>query len=243
MEPRNHVRVTALALLLVLVFLAGCSGDSGTDADAPTPQAEPSEVRTIEVVSDEPTYIEAGTYRMPSSAWSVVDYTVTFPVGWTVQYGHVFGKNADEEDELGWYSVVVDEIFTDACHGEGIATRVGPEVDDLVTALRRQKGSKVSRPMAATVGGVPATRVDLTVPRNLDLTDCRLAEDGIEGIQVWYAAAADKYLVVGPDSPVSVYVLEVEGRRQVFLTQHRRLSSEGDLAQMQSVLDSIRIES
>lgn len=237
MHPRHIVRVTTLSLL---VALAGCSTD--TDTDAPTPQAEPSEVRTIEVTSDDPTSIEAGTYRMPSSAWSVADYTVTFPEGWTVQYGHVFAKNADEEDELGWYSVVVDEIFTDACRGEGVATRVGPEVDDLLSALRRQRGSEVSRPVAATLAGVPATRIDLTVPRSLDLQDCRLAEDGIEGIQVWYAAPADKYLVVGPDSPVSLYVLEIEGRRQVFLTQHRLVSSDADRAELQSVLDSIRIE-
>lgn len=242
MDPRHHARVAALSVLTVLavlMVLAGCSGDTGARTPPPGPEA----LRTVEVTSDEPTSIEPGTYRIPSSAWSVADFTVTFPEGWTVQYGHVFSKNADEVDELALYSVVIDEIYTDACHGDGVTTQVGPEVDDLVAALRRQKGSVVSRPVSTTLAGLPATRVDLSVPRDLELAQCRLAEDGIEAIQVWYAAPADKYLVLWHDSPTSVYILEVEGRRQVFLTQHRSATSDEDRAELQSVLDSIRIGS
>ena len=185
--------------------------------------------------------IEPGTYAIPSSAWSVADFTVAFPEGWNVQYGHVFNKHQDQDDELGFYAVVVDEIYTDACAAEGVPMEVGPGVDDLVTALLEQPGPEVSEPVDTTLGGHPATRVDLQVPEGFDLEACRLWEDGIDGLQIWYSAPADKYFVLGPDAPASVYVLDVDGERQVFLTGRHVATSDEDVAELQTVIDSIRI--
>lgn len=62
-----------------------------------------------------------------------------------------------------------------------------------------------------------------------------------ENLQVWYSEPADKYLVLIPDSVTSVYVLNLHGQRQVFLTQRRSTTSAEDLAELDSVLDSLRI--
>jgi hypothetical protein len=185
--------------------------------------------------------IEPGTYRMRSSAWSVADFTVIFPDHWTVQYGHVFAKHQDEDAELGFYPVLVDEIFTDACEGEGEAVTVGPAVDDLVDALREQVGPDVTEMLETRLGGYPATRLDLEVPPGLDLETCRLFENGVEGLQVWYSAPADKYFVLLPDAVASVYIIDVEGERQVFLVQVGSAATDDDRAELQAVLDSVRI--
>jgi hypothetical protein len=184
--------------------------------------------------------IDPGPYRIPSSAWSAVDFTIEFPVGWTVQYGHIYHHEPNEG--LSLEAAVVDGIFTDACRGSGVPLAVGPGVEDLVTALRTQRGPVARRPVTTTVGGYPATRVDLRIPRGLDLESCRLADVGAHGLQIWYTQPTDTYFVLVPGAVASVYVVDVDGRRQVFVGQNRLPDSRKARAELQQVLDSIRIE-
>ena len=184
--------------------------------------------------------IEPGTYRIPSSAWSAADFTIAFPEGWTVQYGNIYHHEPGQD--LTLEAAVVDEIFTDACRGDGVPEAVGPRVKDLITALRRQPGPATGRPVKTTLGGYPATRIDLRVPKGLDLESCRLADDGVLGLQIWYSASADNYFVLFPGTAASVYILDVGSRRQVFVTQNRSPHSPEARADLQAVLDSIRIE-
>ena len=241
------MRRTLPSLLCAGALLLGavsCSDDDDTSsADEPssTTTAAPEGASTLSMPAGDAA-IEPGTYLIPSSGWSVADFTVTFPADWNVQYGHVFNKHQDTDEELGFHAVVVDEIFTDACEGEGVPMDVGPSVDDLVAALLAQPGPEASDPMDTTLGGLPATRVDLSVPEGFDLTTCRLWEDEIDGLQVWYSAPADKYFVLGPDTPASVYILDVGGKRQVFLAGRHLTTADEDVAELQAVLDSIQID-
>jgi hypothetical protein len=189
--------------------------------------------------SGEHTPIAPGRYLVPSSAWSVADFTITFPAGWTQQYGHLYAhsEQADESDEIGFYPVVVDKIFADACHsGQGLV-EVGPGVGDLVAALRAQPGPEVSRAVKVTFGGYPATRIDLTVPKGLDLDRCR---EG--GLQIWYRASVDEYLVLLADGTISVYILDIDGQRQVFVSQYHATNTAAERAELQAVVDSVRIQ-
>ncbi len=242
-------RVVAGVLVGLAGLVAGCGTPSG-GRPASEQSAEPGRA-TASLTPDSPTTVatagaipagdgpvEAGTYRIPKSAWSVVEFTVTMPKGWTVQYGHVYHKHQDNDDEIGVYAVIVDAIFTDACDEEVLA-EVGPSADDLAAALLRQSGPVASGPVDTSFGGHPAIRIDLTVPGDLDLEGCRL--EGA-GLQVWYSPPADKHLLL-PDGIASVYILDVAGQRQVFLTQHRSTTSQKDLAELRTVLESIHIES
>jgi hypothetical protein len=118
---------------------------------------------------------------------------------------------------------------------------VGPAVDDLFTALGEQPGLRTTDPVDTTLGDHPATRIDLEVSQRLDLKKCRMAGVGVHGLQVWYSEPADKYFVLEANWRASVYVLDVDGERQVFLTQQGPGTSEADLAELRGVLDSIRI--
>lgn len=220
-----------------VLALAGCVGASSTTQTFPSATAPAS---TASMPNEGP--ITPGTYRIPASAWSVADFTVTFPPGWAVQYGHVYSKHEDQPGEIGFYAVVVDQIYTDACRGEAAAQQIGPPPADLVTALLKQPGPKPSGPVDATIGGRHATRIDFAVPRGLDLQSCRLADDGVLGLQVWYSPPADKYFVLLDDGAATAYILDLDGRLQVFLTQHRADTTPQDLADLQHILDSIRIE-
>ena len=238
-------RIGPLAVAGVLLgAVAGCGGSGTAEAQASvgaaTPSATPDAATTSFPDRTEPVSIEPGTYRIAKSAWSVTDFSVTFPEGWTVQYGHVYAGNTDEDDEFGFYAVVVDDIFAAACEGEtGGLTEIGPSVDDLADALLRQPGAMTSGPIETTLGGYRAARIDLAIPEGFDLEPCSI---GPIGLQIWYSAPADKYFVLLADGIASVYIVDVDGRRQVFLTQHRSASSDDDLAELQSVIDSIRFE-
>ena len=241
-------RVSALAPhrvvaagLLVAGALAGCTGNSTDKTPQPVVPTWASDTTTSGRSSLDHLPIEPGTYRIPASAWSLADYTVTFREGWAVQYGHIFGQHADQDNEFEFYAVVVDEIFTDSCRGEGVPKTVGPRVEDLVTALLEQPGPAKSSPVASTLAGHPATRLDLEVPRGLDLSKCRLAEDDVMGLQVWKSTPADKYFVLLPGQRVSVYVLDLHGRRQVFLVLTGASTSATDKVELRAALDSIRI--
>jgi hypothetical protein len=200
---------------------------------APAPSATPSPTVPAGTVP-----IEPGTYRIPESARSVADYTVTVPEGWTVQHGHVLLKHSDAPDELSFFAVVLDAIYADACAGGNELMEVGPSVDDLAAALLQQPGPAASGPVDTTLGGYPAKRIDLTVPEGFDPEACR--PRGV-GLQIWYTPL-DDYFVLLPDGIVSVYIVDVDGRRQVFVAQYRSRTSDKDVREMQAVLDSIRIE-
>jgi hypothetical protein len=231
---RGHALVVSTAMV---VALAGCAVDSSGTTQPSTPTSVSPSTASMPV--DGP--IEPGTYQIRSSAWSVADFTVTFPPGWAVQYGHVYSKHEDQAGEIGFYAVVVDQIYTDACRGEGVAQQVGPHVDDLVTALLQQRGPEAGGPVDTTFGGRPATRIDFLVPAGLDLQSCRLADAGVLGLQIWYSPPADKYFVLLNDGIASAHILDVDGHRQVFLTQHRAGTTASDLMELREILDSVRI--
>ena len=45
-----------------------------------------------------------------------------------------------------------------------------------------------------------------------------------------------------PGYTASIYVVDVDGERQVFLTQHGPAASDKDLRELQSMLESIHID-
>ena len=184
--------------------------------------------------------IEPGSYHIPSSEWSPADFTVTFPSGWSVQYGHVYHQNNERGETGEFYAIDLDEVYTDSCHGKGIPKAVGPGVDDLATALLEQVGTVAGEPVQTTLGGHPATRIDLRVPKGLDLEDCRLAHDGVRGLQLWYSVPADKYFVLRAGGTAHIYILDVDGERQVFVTQQVSPTPD-DRTELQTVLNSIRV--
>ena len=138
-------------------------------------------------------------------------------------------------------AVAPTEIFADACDGEnGEVMEVGPTVDDFVTALLEQPGAEASRPVEATLGGYPATRIDLAIPDGYDLTVCSFGEIGL---QIWYSAPADKYFVLLRDNPTSVYVVDVDGQRHVLIAGPvGPTTTQRDARALQAVLDSIRFD-
>ncbi len=235
---RTRAALGAAAVVAVLLGVGGSLRILGVvDAHAPSPVDQRESIQRVPDHGE----IEPGTYRVPRSLRSAVAYEVTFPEGWSVRSGNQFdayGEPLGEVEVLPFGAV--DQIYADTCRGErGLTKDVGPAVGELVTALLDQPGIAASQPVRTMLGGYPATRVDLRVPRRMQSKNC--FEGPGTGLQVWFSEP-DNYLYVGPDGVVRVYVVDVHGERAVFTTQYRpEYTSEETLAKLEEVLDSIVI--
>ena len=224
------------------VGLAACAPQTGQDPPPTTTTTTLAMTTTTPATahSEWPNGpVEPGTYHVASSAWSVADVTITIPPGWESEYGAPAAlKHSDQEEELGFYFVTVDAIYSDPCQGEGELIDVGPSVDDMAKALLEQPFTVANEPEDTTLGGLPAEMIELTVPDDLDTAACRMGEL----LQVWYSPPTDKYLVLLGDGTTSVYIVDVKGERQVFITWHRTRTTAADLNEMQTIVESIKID-
>jgi hypothetical protein len=246
---RTRSALVAATAVVALVVAGNASPRKlGAGRDTITPVEQPTPRRMPCCISD----LVPGTYLAPSDESAAFGYTVTFPAGWDVQGGNEYylhqdtpGRNEtelrrDTPGGIGILPYLVDEIYADACRGDqGAVMKVGSRPRDLVTALLAQKGPLKSSPAQTTLGGYPATRVDLRFPPSLLDKNCFWGPG--TGIQLW-RGDLDRYLVLLPDSTVSIYVVDVNGRRQVFTAQYHASVTERDLAELRAILESIRIE-
>ena len=185
--------------------------------------------------------VEPGTYLVPSSTWSAVDYSITFPEGWRVRDGNQFDTNSEQIDELGIQPFVVDKIYTDACQGDkGAQTQVVPAS----TTWSTRCSPSPARPRPARgdhPGRLPRNPGRPAGPRAP--ADRRTAS--------WDPAPESRSgstdrrttCVLDPEGLLSIYVVDVDGDRAVFTSQYRPAhTSPEDKAELQQVLDSIQIE-
>lgn len=205
----------------------------GQIANQPTPEPLPYSAQRVA--------IDPGTYLVQADDHVVAPYTITVPAGWEAQHGSDVSKHQDRPGALGIEPFVLDRIrlTDDTCRGDETLGAPQTTTTGLVAALRAQgSGLRVADPVADTVGGAAATRIDLDYPGSKPLSNCRLSTTGEPGrLQVWSG-----YFVLFPPETASVYVVDVSGRAQVFVTRTRDDATAGDRAELQSILDSIHLQ-
>jgi len=137
---------------------------------------------------------------------------VTVPAGWvSVWDGMGIRKHYEQPNEVTavhmWSPGLA--VFADACHSADSEERIGPTVDDLISALQAQENSVLADPVDATIAGIDGTRLELSSPAGLDLAQCSL-----EGfLQVWKADGGG-WNNVGSDGSASiVYVADTPAGR------------------------------
>lgn len=142
----------AAAGLVAIALVAMQLDDAETPADQPSPNTS---VPALGSIPAGDASIEPGTYLVPSSAWSVADFEVTFPDGWTVQDGHVYAKN-DGDEEVGFHAVVVDDIWAEPCAGSNSGPPSSGQAS--MTLPQRYSSSRARRRAARSRPRSAATR-------------------------------------------------------------------------------------
>ena len=100
---------------------------------------------------------------------------------------------------------------------------IGPTVEDFTTALVSVAELEHVGPTNVVLGGYPAKRLVLTLPRGFE-SNC----GGPEGRIIWKNATASPFGVLN-GGVATVYVVDVEGVRLVIATHYRGASRDAQL--------------
>ena len=204
-----------------------------TPSPSPTPAPSPVALPTSGAVP-------AGTYYIDPAVTGVSRLTLTVPAGWSA--ADLIAKDADTPTEVFFTIWVVSDVFQDACKWDQtkVVSLVGMTPEQVVTALAAQKSRTASSPTSTTIDGYPAQQITLSVAPSLDTSTCTGGN-----LRYWPGAGPDfsSGLCCNFAGNIdTIYVVDVNGKRMVIVARHYPGSPAADVAELQSIVDSIQIE-
>jgi hypothetical protein len=216
-----------------------------TASPSPTPSPSPSPAGAVLLPAEGD--IAAGTYyRLEPGAPGepAIRVTFTMPAGWTADEGAFLHKNRHQPGAVMLVTWIVTHIYTDACHWSDTSlVDVRGTPDDLITALSNQEGREEAPgvwPWEGTVAGFPAKGIALEGAADQNVFTCTR---GI--LRYWpdpgpnFSAGLCCNLRGNTDF---VYAVDVNGTTMAVVARHYPDSSPADLAELQSIVDSILLE-
>jgi len=238
----------AAAVVVVGIFLGaqllGSPSGGGTGAGAtPTPTVAPTQQPSTLDPTDFAT-VPAGGTRLAEG-----DYVFTHMDGVRVVFtaSPFWERNIPNwmvwsiDDNKATMGVsTVNDVAVDPCHPElGVQDpAVGPNVDDLVTALSAVPGITFTAPAEVTQDGYSGVRLDYVPPDALN--DC--LDDMGEAVLMYVegTGGSDAETVTAPTGtdPFSVYIYDVDGTRVVITAAY----TENRTDDLDEMLASIRFE-
>lgn len=239
--------------MTLIIALTACGAEAVPEPTAPpTTMGDPA--REIQDIWQIPPFapLEPGPYFIDPDLDSSTPLRVTYEVpveGWSMWIGAA--KFADD-GHVGVSITTVENLVRHGCHDHSHADPpVGPNVDDLATALADLAPFQVtSPPKDVTVYGYNGKHLELTVP---DLPvdesgdDRRFTECSGGQLKSWVAPFDTEpgdafYGYTGPGYTEEFWILDVEGTRLMIAAERSAGSPQQDLAELRAILDSIRIE-
>jgi hypothetical protein len=231
----------AVAGLVVVTLLAGCSEQQPADRQTADGQQASGEQSTSASSSPSPrplvegadTALTPGTYRLGyhlAAADDVVpDAFVTVPSGY-VESSTWFVVSDDGDEYLGLWTAA--EADRDACrHGEQDVYDPGPSVDDLARALVATRSIRASEPVPVTLAGYQGQYVELASPRHM--SRCRDPEAGL-----W--TSGDGGRGIYNDGQVDlVWILNADGQRIVVNAAYSAGSTASDIHTLTAMVESL----
>jgi hypothetical protein len=171
------------------------------------------------------------------------------PAGWETIDTIFIGKNVlrdPDHFDIVLAAHLVANVYTGGCQWMGTALDppVGPTVDDLATALVAQGGPGTAAPTDVTIGGYSGKKVELSIPADVDIATCDL-ENTFPVFGRWSPAgypSGGQPWTYGKGQRDTVYIVDVDGTRQVIDTMYLPGTSAADLAELEQILASIRFE-
>ena len=242
-RTRRTVLSVAIAVIATIPIAAGSSvasdettsPDTTDQATTPTTASAPSEIPAsseVTATAPEPT--------IGTSTVGDVRLTFTVPDGWENNGWFVLKSDSDP-----FFGVVLDRvgnIFSDPCQWVELDPQPGPSVDDLVAAFASVPDLNATEPTDVTVDGFDGQEIEFTVP-DFNEDEC------IDG---WFAMWQDeRHAGPGPQGPNYVsppnahhrlWILDVDGTRLVIGGSRFPDTSQQDLDDLDTILNSIQID-
>ncbi len=202
-DMKSFAKLAIAAAVVVVLAIAGIQSlpRSGTSGGQPSPTPSPTAT---------PAYAQLTKGPLAPGRYALYDALVTsieVPAGWIGKPPMVRKIGADGSGLWWGPAGPVSQVFSDACTGPKL-TPVDGTIRSLVDALDAQVGSDATV-SEVTLGGVPATRVDLVK----DVASCSGGADA--GLNLWSNPTGMTGL--SPGARGIVYVLEKDGALAIFI--------------------------
>jgi len=259
--------VLALGLTLMACGTGGASTAAPSSSASPSPTlgvaaAPTAKARSSPTAVPAPTYpanvmdgppfspLQVETYFVEPVRTDMRDYYTISAEGWISWLGAgKLGQNTAEPVPCVGLSIInVTNLVVDGCTNHaGAHPRVGPTVDDMATALAELEQFELTKPpTAVTAFGFSGKYLELTVPDiafevtgdDTAFTDCLNGE-----LWSWIGAPLS-FAYHGyshPGQVEEIWLLDVDGQRLMIVAGTSPGSSEGDIAELRSILESIDI--
>lgn len=234
---RFAIGAAAVVLVAVIGFnlLPSGSGVGGGPAATPTPAPTPTPTPIPLPLHPQALVIsEPGTYLIDDPF--PIPVTISLSPGWVGKVGGPYAAYLDKPSAAIAFSLS-QIIYADPCTYRGfLDPQPGPTVDDLASALGSLPGFDVITPTEVTVDGYRGKQLTLTAPDNFE--GCKLS---IGEYRLWQLPLGMIFSFT-PGQRMALWILDVEGERLVVSSDTFPATTAQELAEIQEVLDSIRIE-
>lgn len=177
--------------------------------------------------------LDPGTYTLVGEG---LNATITVPAGWENLESRGVAKGSDEIFVVVTFWPFPRDfniVYSDPCQWRTSIPDppVGPTVDDLANALAAQALRGDAIPTDVTIDGYQGKYLEMSVPTDIDFATC---DNG--NFYSWLGRYHQ-----GPGQIDGVYILDVDGQRQVLIAYHMPGVSEAALAEQQAIVESIEI--
>jgi hypothetical protein len=235
-DMNNTFRLGIAAVAVVVLALTAYSllpkgpGQSGAQSPAPSTSGTPAPLPSGSMA--------AGTYLVSDPTLTLIPYTLTVPAGWTG------GGGASNGASFGGTGVALTtwpltHVYADPCHWSGSLVAV-PTRAAAVAAFKAQTSVVHDTPVETTIGGLPATKLTISLAKGFDLVAC-----GVNPIvRLWPDPGPDESGGWGliPGQSTTVYVIQAGNRVMVLMTVQHQDSNPADVAALQQILASVRFQ-
>ncbi len=228
------------------LLLTGCASDDTNDDTSASSDPEPSATESPEFVllGDVKDDVEgaAGTFALTARGSGAPPVAVIeVPEGfssfgpwmvWPYDDGSDGGDGPPLRALQYW---TVNGVYSDPCRRQGAAPEIGPDVDDLVTALAAQRRTEVSAPKPVRVAGYDGVTLELELPDDLAVARCT------EQIYMfWEGSPGDAHHQAAPNAVERLWVLDVDGQRVVLATLIDPGVPDRDIDEITAMVESVR---
>jgi hypothetical protein len=218
----------------------GPSTSAATAAASTAASASPAPSAPYSELSPDGGDLAPGTYLFDDLQLSPVPFTFTVPAGWTSLAGSFFGTVGFEGQSrtlnVQMAPWIVHNLSADLCQWQDndLQPPVGDSAEDLAEALVAQAGKDAVGPTDVTIGGYPAKKVELVMPRDLAIAEC---DDG--KVARWSRFADGYPHTYGAEQRNVMYIIDTPAGRLVIDTSILPQASSAERAELEQVIDSI----
>jgi hypothetical protein len=166
------------------------------------------------------------------------------PSGWSGFKGQWVNKNLGGPGFAGLTFWNVDEVYADGCHWQRPRLAPGRGVDELASVLAHRPLRNATGPVDVTLAGYNGKYMVWSVPDDIDFADCDVDPgDGVHYFESWTASivGGDRYQQ-GPGQEDELWILDINGQRLVIDATHMPGTSMADVAELHSIMRTIRFE-